>query len=385
MRIGMFTNAYKPVISGVVTSICLFRRGLMERGHEVFIFAPAFRGYEDDEENVFRYPAIDLPEDFNFSLAVPLSPRISRLIPTLGLDIIHSHHPFVMGHEAVRVAQKLRVPLVFTFHTRYEDYSHYVYYVPLGEMSEPLVKKVIRRLVTDYVNDCDLIIAPSKNVLRLLKEYGVSQPVELIPTPVRLDAFAQGDADWVKQKHGLGADERVLVHVGRLALEKDISFLLRAFQQVLAQEPACKLMLVGSGPEEKHLRQQVDDLGISRQVVFTGYVEHVQVPDYLAAADLFVFASKTETQGLSLVEAMAAGLPVVAVRSWATEDMLTPDVDGILTENDEAAFAAEVVRLLRDDERRRALAEQARRTAQRYTVEAATERLEQAYERLRHA
>ncbi len=382
MRVGMFTNAYKPVISGVVTSICLFRRGLVKRGHEVFVFAPACRGYEDDEENIFRYPAIDLPEDFSISVAVPVSPRISRLIPTLGLDIIHSHHPIIMGQVAIHMAQRLQLPLVFTFHTRYEDYAHYVQYVPFGDKGQPLVKKAIRRIVTAYVSDCDLVIAPSKNVLRLLDDYGVSQPVEVIPTPVRLEAFAQGEADWVRQKHGLDAGERVLVYVGRLALEKDIGFLLRAFRRVLAQEPNCKLMLVGSGPEEKNLRQLVEEQGLDGRVVFTGYVEHLQIPDYLAAADVFVFASKTETQGLSLLEAMAAGLPVVAVRSWATEDMITQGVDGILTENDEAAFAAAVMRLLADGEQHQALAQQARRTAQRYSIEACAERLERAYERL---
>ena len=379
MRIGVFSNTYKPVISGVVTSISLFRRGLMERGHEVFIFAPACRGYEDDEENVFRYPAIDLPETLNASLALPFSPRISRLLPTLGLDVIHSHHPAIMGREAVRVARKLQAPLVFTCHSRYEDYSDYV---PVGQLGEPLVKMAIRRLVTDYVNDCDLAICPSPHVMRLLEEYGVTQPMEIIPTPVRLDAFGRGEGDWVRQKHGLGAGERVLVYVGRLALEKDIPFLLRAFRRVLAQERGCKLLLVGSGPEEKHLRRLVEELGIGERVVFAGYVEHVQVPDYLAAADLFTLTSWSEVQPLSVLEALAAGLPAVAVRTWATEELLTPGVDGVLVEGDEATFAAAVVGLLRNDEQRAALALQARRTAQRYSVEAAAEKLEQAYERV---
>ncbi|MDH7486039.1 MAG: glycosyltransferase [Anaerolineae bacterium] len=382
MRIGIFSNTYKPVISGVVTSISLFRRGLMERGHEVFVFAPTCRGYEDDEEGIFRYPAIDLPESLNSSLALPFSPRISRLLPTLGLDVIHSHHPIIMGNEAVRVARKLEVPLVFTCHSRYEDFSEYV---PVGQLGDPLVKMAIRRLVTDYANECDLVLCPAQHVRRLLEEYGVTRPMEIVPSPVRLDAFAHGEGGWVRQKHGFGAGERVLVYVGRLALEKDISFLLRAFRRVLAQEPRGRLLLVGSGPEEKHLRRLAEELDIAERVVFAGYVEHVQVPDYLAAADLFVFASWSETQGLSLLEAMAAGLPAVVVRTWATEEMLTPGVDGVLVEADEAAFAAAVVHLLRDEEQRAALAQQARRTAQRYSIEACAERLEQAYEGVRGA
>lgn len=260
-----------------------------------------------------------------------------------------------------------------------------------------MVRKVIRRIVTDYVSDCDLIIAPSQNVLRLLDDYGVSRPVQVIPTPVRLDAFGRGEGEWVRKKHDLGAGERVLaplgaglLYVGRLAMEKDLPFLLRAplgagraFRLVLAEESGCKLMLVGSGPEEKRLRWQVLELGIGGEVVFAGYVEHIQVPDYLAAADLFVFASRSEVQPLSVLEALAAGLPSVAVRTWATEDLLAPGVDSVLTEHDETAFAAEVVRLLRDDVERYALAQQARRTAQRYSIEATTEKLEKAYERAR--
>jgi len=380
MRIGVFSNTYKPIISGVVTSISLFQRGLVERRHEVFIFAPACRGYEDDEENVFRYPAIDLPETLNASLALPFSPRISQLLPTLGLDVIHSHHPLIMGNEAARVARKLRVPLVFTCHSRYEDFSEYV---PVGQLGDPLVKTAIRHLVTEYVNDCDLTVCPSRHVMRLLEEYGVSQPMEIIPTPVRLDAFGRGEGAWVRQKHGLDAGERVLVYVGRLALEKDLPLLLRAFRRVLAQEPGCTLLLVGSGPEEKHLRRLVEELDIGERVVFVGHVKHVQVPDYLAAADLFTLTSWSEVQPLSVLEALAAGLPAVAVRTLATAELLTPGVDSVLVEADEAVFAAAVLRLLRDEEQRATLAQQARRTAQRYSIEACAEKLEQAYERAR--
>jgi glycosyltransferase involved in cell wall biosynthesis len=255
--------------------------------------------------------------------------------------------------------------------------------VPVGEAGDPLIKKAIRRVVADYVNDCDLVVCPSQYMMRLLEELGGAQCMEIIPTPVRLDAFGRGEGEWVREKHELGAAERVLVYVGRFAMEKCIPFLLRAFRLVLAEESGCKLMLVGSGPEEKHLRRQVQELGIGGEVVFAGYVEHMQVPDYLAAADLFVFASRSEVQPLSLLEALAAGLPAVAVRTAATEDMLTSGVDSVLTESDETAFAAEVVRLLRDDAERYALAQQARRTAQRYSIEATTEKLERAYERMR--
>jgi glycosyltransferase involved in cell wall biosynthesis len=379
MRIGVFSNTYKPVLSGVVTSVCLFRGGLRELGHEVFVFAPACRGYEDDEEGIFRYPAVDLPETLNASLAVPFSPRISQLIPSLGLDIIHSQHPVIMGKEAVRVARRQQVPLVFTCHGRYEDYSDYV---PLGEIADPLVKKAIRLVVADYVNDCDLTICPSQHVQRLLEEYGVVRCTEIIPTPVPLGAIGAGDGRWVRQKYGLGEDSPVLVYVGRLAPEKDLPFLLRAFRQVVTQEPDCRLLLVGSGPEERALRQQVQDLGIGEQVVFCGFVEHLQIPDCLAAADLFVFASRSEAQGLAVIEALAAGLPVIAVRTLATEELLAHGVDSILTERRAAPFAAGVVRLLRDERERNALGEQARRASQRYTMEACARKLEQAYQRL---
>ena len=380
MRIGVFSNTYKPTVSGVVTSICLFRQGLQQRGHEVLIFAPASRGYEDYEEGIFRYPAIDLPETLNASLAVPLSLRISRILPSLGLDIIHSHHPVVMGRKALRVSRRLEVPLVFTCHSRYEDFSDYV---PLGELSDPLVKKAIRHLVTDYVNDCDMAICPSRHVMQLLRGYGISRPMEVIPTPVELDVFGKGHGDGVRQKHGLVPTNPVLVYVGRLALEKELQFLLRAFQLVLNGKPDCRLMLVGSGPEERLLRLLSVELGISEQVAFVGYVEHAQVPDYLAASDLFVFCSRSEVQPLCVLEALAAGLPIVAVRSPATEELLMPGMDAVLTERNERAFAFRVLSLLRDEDVRHELGHKARRTARRYSLGETAERLEQAYERLR--
>jgi glycosyltransferase involved in cell wall biosynthesis len=379
MRVGVFSNTYKPVISGVVTSISLLRHGLEERGHEVCVFAPSASGYEDEEDGVYRYPAIDLPDSLSASLAVPFSPRLTHLISTLGLDIVHSQHPIVMGWEAVRVARRQQVPLVYTCHSRYEDFSEYV---PLGDLVDPLVKKAIRFTVADYVNDCDLVICPTHHVQRLLLEYGVTRPIEIIPTPVRLDVFGGGDAQWVREQHGLGAEEPVLVYVGRLALEKGVPFLLRAFRHILTQVPGCRLMLVGSGPEEQSLQQQAEELGLVGRVVFTGFVQHAQVAEYLAAADLFLFASRSEVQPLSVLEALAAGLPVVAVRSLATDELLTSGVDSIVTERDELAFAAAAVSLLRDRGQRDTLGRQARVTAQGYSIEDAAGRMERAYQHL---
>jgi glycosyltransferase involved in cell wall biosynthesis len=376
MRIGVFSNTYKPIISGAVTSICQFRRGLRERGHEVFVYAPASRGYDDDEEGVFRYPAIDLPDTLNASLAVPFSPRVSHIISSLDLDIVHSHHPVIMGREAVRVARKLSVPLVFTCHSRYEDYSDYV---PLGDLADPLVRGAIRLLVTNYVDECDLTICPACHVQSLLQGYGVTKPLQIIPTPVRLDSFGEGDGSWVREKHGIEPGTPVLLYAGRFAQEKELPFLLRAFHHVAESHPRCRLLLVGSGPEERVLRAQASELGVANRIVFAGFVEHVQMPDHLAAGDIFVFASRSEVQALAVVEGLAAGLPVVAVRTLATEELLNRGHVGVLTERDEQQFAAAVSRLIRCQEERHALGQRARDSAQRFSVQVCAGMLEQAY------
>ena len=367
MRIGMFSNAYKPIISGVVRSISLFRKGLEDAGHFVALFAPEGRGYEDDEPFIFRYPALPLRMDYSFPVVV--APQITWLMPRLKLQVLHSHHPFILGKEAVNFSQALGIPLVFTFHTLYHEYTHYVGF------ETDIAKRLTKRLVGDYANQAHRIIAPSARVLDLLPEYRIERPVDILPTPVDLSAFPP------RRRPPLSNEKRKeLVYVGRVAKEKNLAFLLRAFARVAKEDDALYLKLVGGGPELDSLRKYAEELGLAARVTFLGAVPFEQVPQELLSADIFVFASTTETQGLVVLEAMAAGLPLVLVNSVALLESARPGVDCLVSEVDEEAFAANILTLVRNPARARAMGRAARANAERFSVPVLTQRLLDIYQ-----
>jgi len=374
MRIVFFTNAYKPSISGVVTSISLFRQGLVKAGHEVHIVAPEQGGYEDKEPYVFRLPAIDLPGDIDVSLAMPLKALLDTALQGIKPSLIHSQHPILLGDLAAAFARELQIPLIFTFHTRYDKYAQQ--YVPIApEVAGTVMEQVVGR----YLERCTHIIAPTTSTRDLiLREYAPSAPVTVVPTPVKMGAYDALEPERVLAELGL-RDSEALLYVGRIAGEKGLDFLFRAFARIAAERPQVRLLLVGEGPGEGELQELARELDIDDRVIFCGAVPHSEVPHYAAAADLFVFSSVTETQGLVLIEAMAAGTPVLAVEAPGSQDVLD-EGGGLLVPKRERVFADAVVDLLRDRQRLEALGRQAARVAQRYTISAATERLSAVYE-----
>jgi len=376
MRVLIFSNAYRPTVSGVVTSIALFRQGLIEAGHGVHIIAPEYADYEDEEPYVFRFPALDLPEalDLDLSLAIPLKTTIAPTVRGIKPALIHSQHPVVMGGLAATFARDFRLPLVFTFHSRYELYAQR--YMPI---MPKLAGLVTDELVKHYLEKCTYIIAPTPSIRDfILQEYETATPVEIVPTPVDLSQYHDLEPQRVRAALGLEKAE-LLLYVGRLAGEKNLNFLLRAFIRVASQRPQARLLIVGQGPIRHNLERMALKLGLGKQVIFAGAVPHSEVPHYAAAADVFVFSSLVDTQGLVLIEAMAAGTPVVAVEAPGPTDILRAG-GGILAPAQEDAFAESVLKLLADRPGRRALGEQAAQAAQRYTVPAATARLVSVYE-----
>lgn len=343
MRIAHFTNTYHPVVSGVVRSIDTFRQSLTELGHQVFIFAQDAGKYEDTEPFIFRYPAFDLPTMHNFPLTIPFSPFVEKLLPSLKLDVIHSHHPFLLGHAAARRADELKLPLVFTFHTRYQDYSHYI------PIEQKMVKRQIIQAISDYMRRCQHIVVPSESMRRLLaEEYGVTKQVTTVPTGINLEPYCKADRQTVRQERGWGEDT-VIISIGRLAQEKNWLTLLKATVQVMKKYERVRLVLVGEGDERKSLEKYTCNAGVADRVEFTGRLSFSEVPGYLKAADLFCFASVTETQGLVTMEALAAGLPVVAVDATGTRDMVTHNQEGLLTANDSQALAQAIEQVLGDE------------------------------------
>jgi 1,2-diacylglycerol 3-alpha-glucosyltransferase len=374
MRIAIFTNSYKPTTSGVVRSVDVFRQGLTEAGHGVYIITPAREDYDDEELHIFRFPALELPDQLDLSLVIPLKTPMAPTIRGIKPDLIHSQHPFVMGGLASAFARDLKLPLIFTFHTRYDQYAQR--YVPIAPR---LAGWMTEEIVGRYLEKCTAIIAPTPSIRDLIwRDYGPSVPVTVVPTPVDLSAYHDLDPGHVRTTLHL-QDAEILLYVGRLVSEKNLDFLLHAFARIAPQRPRARLLMVGDGTHKRSLEQMAHQLGLGSQVVFTGFVPLAEVPHYAAAADLFVFSSTTDTQGLVLIEAMAAGTPVVAVEAPGPTDVLA-DGGGVLVPLQEEAFAEAVLELLTDDSRRRAMEEEAVRIVQGYSIPGATQRLLEIYE-----
>ncbi len=343
MHIAHFTITYHPVISGVVRSISSFRQALTELGHNVFIFAQQASDYKDTEPFIFRYPAIDLPLAHHYPLTIPISLFVDKLLPSLKLDVIHSHHPVLLGQAAASKAHELDLPLVFTFHTRYRDYSHYI------SLNQKLVKEAIDRWVGDYMQKCHHIVVPSDGIKQMLAdEYGVTDQVTTIPTGINLEAYEAADGQPIRQARGWGRD-KVLISIGRLAKEKNWEILLAAVARVMQKRADVRLVIIGEGEERKTLTKYAQELGIASRVEFTGLIPFADTPSYLKAADLFCFASVTETQGLVTMEALAANLPVVAVAATGTSDVVEHGQQGLLTDNNSQALALAIEQVIADE------------------------------------
>lgn len=376
MHIAFFTNYYHPVVNGVVRSVASFREILMQQGHNVFVFAQA-DAYKDTEPFIFRYPSLSLPLG-EISAALPVSPFVDQLLPMLKLDVIHTHHPILLGQTAARKAEELNLPLVFTFHTQYWEYTHYIPFPQ--EAIQEFLKSAVHRWLREFMQKCQHIIIPSESMREILvRDYGLNSRYTVIPTGTNLEPFLRADGQSLRAEKGW-KDETVLISVGRLAPEKNWDTLLRAFAKAVAEHPAVRLILIGDGAARQTLESLSLELGISERVTFTGALPFEEVPSYLKAADVFTFASVTETQGLVTIEAMAAGLPVVAVDGPGTRDIVEHGKQGFLVENDPDALAQGLDRLLSDSQQRKRFSKNALKKARTFDTAQLGHELIRVYE-----
>jgi 1,2-diacylglycerol 3-alpha-glucosyltransferase len=378
MHIANFTNTYLPVISGVVRSVRAFRDELTRQGNNVFIFAQEHGDFVDKDPFIFRYPSLNLPTGVDIPAAIPISPFVDRLLSSIKLDVIHTHHPFLLGQTAAAKAHELNLPLVFTFHTQYREYTHYV---PIpAEAVQNFLKNAVDHWLRDFMKRCQHIIIPSESMRELLvDQYGLKNNFTVIPTGIDLDSYRTADGERIRKKRRWDKDI-VMISVGRLASEKNWGTLLHAAALVIRDIPHFRLVLIGDGPDRKDLEYLAKELGIRRRVTFTGSRPFSEVPSYMKAANLFGFASVTETQGLATLEAMAAGLPVVAVDASGTRDILNHGQQGYLVENNAEALAAAVKKLLSNPERMKKFAHAAYKRAQSFNIEKLTKSLLDVYE-----
>ena len=354
MKIAVFTDSYRPYASGVVHSIETFKAELEALGHDTYIFAPAYPNHRESEERVFRFFSLPAPTNKDYTLAIPFHKDLKTVLRTWQPDLIHVHSPFLLGSLGARQARFLKKPLVFTFHTLYEEYVHYF------PFAQKIAKRTTRLIARNFCNRCDLIIAPTPVIQDYLKNIGVQAPVKIIPTGINLDEFSCADRAWLRKHYRVPEQDKILLFVGRLGQEKNIGFLLEAYLKVHRKFPCARLILVGGGPEEKLLKNRIEREGLTERVIFTGKIPKEKVAKYYAGADLFVFSSVTETQGLVIAEAKAAGLPVVAVKAFGVSEMVADGRDGFLTELNQEEFVERTLLLLNNDRLREKFAAQAR-------------------------
>lgn len=375
MRIAIFSESYEPIVNGVSVCVGTLRDELTRRGHEVYVFAPAFKGHVDRCPNVFRLPSVHtfLMRDYPFP--IPYSPAVREAFRSLKLDVVHTQTPFLLGILGARWARENRIPLVSTNHTLYTEYAHYV---PVRPMA--LTRMALVRLMKWYYSGCDAVVVPSTPVEAILRSYGIRTRVEVIKTgviPARL--LSEEERRRFRAQLGLGEDELLLLYVGRIAREKNLCMLLDAFRIALQANPGLRLVLVGGGPALAETERRAQETGVGGAVRFTGMLPRSEIDPLYSAADLFVFPSKTETQGIAICEALSAGLPVVAVDAGGIPENIRHGEDGFLTADDPAEFADRILFLASHGDIRREMGARARTNSARFSVDRMIDDFERFY------
>lgn len=378
MRIAIFTNNYLPNPYGVPNSIESFRKKFEKLGHQIFIFAPAWKGYEDENLNVFRYPSIDIKYKIKFPLPVPCSRKIDKILKKLDLDIIHSQHPNLLGSEASKWAKKKNTPLIFTWHTLYDQYTDFVPLVPKKLAADWIIRKA-----RNYANQCDAVITPTPYVKEIIRGWGVTNKnITAIPTGIEEQMFAGADRESIRKKYNISDDEIVLLLITRFTAEKNVEFTFYAVAEILNKNPKVKFLVGGEGYLREKLEKIVSDAGVKNQIIFAGFIENEIKKDYYAAGDIFVYASKSETQGMILTEAMYAGLPIVAVRAPGARDIILNGEMGFLVTESIDEFEKACEKLIKNKELRKMFSEEAKRIArEKYTSQICAKQLLEVYEK----
>jgi glycosyltransferase involved in cell wall biosynthesis len=376
MNVVMMTNTYAPHTGGVARSVEWFSDALRQLGHHVLVVAPSFPEAGLDEENVIRLPAIQHFNGSDFSVRLPIPGLLGGVLDAFHPDLVHAHHPFLLGDTALRVAALRNLPVIFTHHTMYEQYTHYV------PGDSPVMQRFAIRLATEFANLCDHVVAPSQSIARLLRERGVTSDMTAIPTGIDTRQFARGDGELARHKYGVPAGTYVVGHVGRLAPEKNLVFLARAVCGFLATRPDARFLLVGEGPSLDEIRQIAARKQVAGQLCYRdGALKGQELIDAYHAMDVFAFASHSETQGLVLAEAMASGVPVVAVDAPGAREVVRDGLNGrLLAADDEAAFVQALSWCAsRTRSEREKLLRAVRHTAARFAMSRCARRLEAVY------
>lgn len=378
MRVLMVSDVYFPRVNGVSTSIETFRRTLPGEGVEVRLVVPRY-GAEPDEPGIARIPGRPVPRDPEDRLVGWRAMHAAVERAAAGCDLVHIQTPFVAHYAGLRAARRHGLPVLATYHTLFEEYlQHYAAFLPAGWL-----RRQARALSRRQCNALDAVVVPSSAMRERLAAYGVTAPMHVLPTGIPLSRFTAGDGATFRQRHGIAPARPVALFVGRVAHEKNIGFLLDALASARRRCPEALLLVTGEGPAMPELRRQAESLALGEGVRFLGYLDRArELPACYAAADAFVFASRTETQGLVLLEAMAAGLPVVALAAMGTKDILAAARGCLVPPDDPAAFGEILADFLNHQEGRPRLRREAQAYAAEWSDAAMAARLAGLYRRL---
>jgi len=379
MRIAFFSNCYKPLVNGVVTCISSLKEAYERRGHEVYIFAPRVEDYVDQEKNVFRYRSVNLTSKVRYPLPIPLSFKVKKVIIEFNPDIVHVHHPFLLSSVAIMYGKKLGIPKILTLHTQYEQYAYYVSPIP-----ERVTHEAIKMIISNLAYKTDCITTPSASMKELIKGYGIKNRIEVIPNAIHLISFREDDElkrAEIKKRYNLNEDDKIILFAGRVASEKSIDKIIKALAIIKKRSFGKeKLLIVGDGTAMGELKQLARTLKVEEDVIFVGTVSYEEIKHYYKMAYVFTIASTTETFGIVTIEALASGVPVLAIKAPGAVDILTDDLDGLLVDNDVDKFANALEKIIREPELRERLSKGALKTSENYSIDKISESMLNLYQ-----
>ncbi|MDD3304164.1 MAG: glycosyltransferase family 4 protein [Clostridia bacterium] len=385
MKIGIFTDTYNPVVSGVVTSINMLELEMKKRGHEVYVFAPSKSIKPKENQELFMLKSMPLivARQYKNRIAAFYSRDIAKKIKELNLDIVHTQSEFGLGHFGKIISRKFNIPFIHTYHTMWEDYVHYV--MPIKWTRKIFTKRLVRRLSRSFLRKAECVISPSSKTEKYLRYRCKvkNKPIYIIPTgidiiPFKRSNFSDEERINLKESLGIKKEDKVILFLGRIAEEKSIDVIMDNMPSIFKEMPNAKFLIVGIGPSVDDLKEQAKKLNISDKVIFTGKIPWTDVPKYYNIGDVFVNASLTETQGLTFIEAMASSTPVVAKFAPNLSEFITNNKNGILVRKN-ADFTKAIINVLNNEKLANKLVENGLDTAKLYSVEEFADKLEKLY------
>jgi glycosyltransferase involved in cell wall biosynthesis len=365
-------------MNGVVVSIETFRKELIKRGHRVFVIAPKpyDKNYHEEDPYVFRVPSITTIFKKDYPFGLPYFTEIPKIIPDMHLDIIHVQHSHMVGRFGRRLAKKYKIPTIYTYHTLLAEYAHY------SPIFQGLVEKILISESTNFANTIDQVIAPSQTIKDLIIGYGVKTPIEVLATGIPIKEYGHSDQKEIRKKYQIDPNSKILIYVGRLAEEKNISFLLKAYQKIHLKFPATHLILVGGGEDEKSIKNLAKDLKLEN-ITWTEALPKPETNKVFGAGDIFLMPSLTDTQAIVVVEAMASGLPCVVIDKFGPAEIVEEEKSGFkIKVGDINSFVDTTVKLLKDNMLRNEMSKNAVMRAKEYDSGKQTEKLLKLYERV---